>query len=53
MNRKYINISTDTFNAGLNKEKILEDKKWDGYYGIQTNSQINTPEKLLEYYHQL
>jgi transposase len=51
--RKYINISTDTSNPALNKEKILEDKKWDGYYGIQTNSQINTPEILLEYYHKL
>ncbi|MEW6558428.1 MAG: IS1634 family transposase [Elusimicrobiota bacterium] len=50
---KYITITTKDEDIELNQEKIEIDEKWDGFYAIQTNSALNSPELLLEYYHQL
>ena len=49
---KYININTQS-DVELNQKKIHIDEQWDGYYAIQTNSKINNPKLLLDYYHQL
>jgi transposase len=49
---RYIDISSK-ITGKLKYEKIQEDEKWDGYYGIETNCEITSPEKILDYYHQL
>ena len=37
----------------LDEAKIIEDEKWDGYYGIQTNNLKMSQEAVYEAYHQL
>jgi transposase len=49
---RYIDISSKV-TGNLKYEKIQEDEKWDGYYGIETNCEITSSEKILDYYHQL
>lgn len=49
---RYIDIESKV-TGKLKQEKIQEDEKWDGYYGVETNCEINSSEKILEYYHQL
>jgi len=49
---RYIDIAS-TVTGKLKYEQIQQDEKWDGYYGIETNCDITSAEKILEYYHQL
>ncbi|NDA64848.1 MAG: hypothetical protein EBX50_22905 [Chitinophagia bacterium] len=48
--KKYLKIGKTT--AELDREKIAEDSKWDGYYGISTNSDLK-PQEVLSAYHNL
>ena len=50
--KKYVKISFDK-NVILNTEKIKEDEKWDGFYGVQTSSETLTPKDVIENYHHL
>ncbi len=49
---KYLDISI-TDDPKLLEEKIKEDEKWDGYYGVETNGKDITAETALEMYHDL
>ena len=49
---RYIDISSK-ITGQLKYQKIQDDEKWDGYYGIETNCEILSPQKILDYYHQL
>jgi len=49
--KKYLKEQTKQ-NYVLDIEKIEKDAKYDGYYGIITNSKL-TPQKILEQYHTL
>jgi len=48
---KYLALEQKT--KYLDEAKILEDKKWDGYYGIQSNNLKMSQEEIYEAYHQL
>ena len=48
--KKYLKI--DKSKASLDEEKIAEDAKWDGRYGISTNSKLGAKE-VIEAYHNL
>jgi transposase len=37
----------------LDEEKILEDERWDGFYGIQTSQKNISPRTVLDAYHTL
>lgn len=37
----------------LDKKRISNDERWDGFYGIQTNCKDISPQTLLGYYHDL
>ncbi|QQS27862.1 MAG: IS1634 family transposase [Sphingobacteriales bacterium] len=45
--------STNTKAAEIDQERIDEDAKWDGYYGIQYSKMDMTNEEVLANYHQL
>ncbi|QQS31295.1 MAG: hypothetical protein IPM47_10400 [Sphingobacteriales bacterium] len=45
--------STNTKAAEIDQERIDEDAKWDGYYGIQYSKTDMTNEEVLANYHQL
>ncbi len=49
--RRYIRYSK--LGCVLDKEKIEEEARWDGYYGIQTNNDELKGEKILECYRNL
>jgi transposase len=50
--RKYIEIQQDS-NPTLNQQKIDDDEKWDGFYGIQCSRLEMAPQKIAEAYHRL
>ena len=39
--------------AELDKQKIMLDAQWDGFYGVSTNSTRLSPEEVLNAYHNL
>ena len=49
--KKYINVTLSD-NPSLDNEKIYEDEKWDGFYGIQTSCELSVNE-VLQAYHSL
>jgi transposase len=49
--KKYLKTKDDV-DYTLDIEKIEKDEKYDGYYGIITNTQLN-PKQILEQYHTL
>jgi transposase len=49
--RKYVN--TDINCIGLNEDKIEEDSRWDGIYGIQTSTEKLSVDEIQEAYHSL
>lgn len=46
-------VEADTTDYKLDTDKIKEDSRWDGIYGIQTSCKNLTPKDILEAYHQL
>lgn len=50
---RYIATDGDIQIKGLDKRRIEEDAKWDGYYGIQTTESNLSTEKIIEHYHNL
>lgn len=48
--KKYLKMTKTT--AELDQEKIEQDRKWDGYYGISTNSDLSS-EEVISAYHNL
>jgi len=50
--RRYIKIEISG-GKKIDEEKIKEDEKWDGYYGLQTNCQIERGIEVIEIYHNL
>ena len=46
--KKY--ITTETGKSQLNTNKISEDAKWDGYYGIETNNESLAPNAIARVY---
>lgn len=46
--KKYLKMTKTT--AELDHEKIEQDSKWDGYYGISTNSNLSGGEVLAAYH---
>ena len=50
--KRYIKADRIKF-LGLDIEKIEEDKRWDGYYGVRTNCSEISKRKVLEIYHDL
>jgi len=51
--KKYIKDISKTSDWVLDTEAILEDERFDGYYGIQTNDMELDPEKVMDAYHGL
>lgn len=49
---KYIKVETITTKQ-IDEEKIQEDSKWDGYYGVETNCKNIGASDVLEIYHKL
>ena len=49
--KKYIDSTIE--NPILDEEKIQEDSKWDGIYGIQTSTEELSVKEIEEAYHQL
>lgn len=49
--KKYIDMKLEK--AKLNESKIVEDSKWDGYYGIEFSEENLTAEAVLAAYHSL
>lgn len=49
--KKYIDSTVE--NPVLDEEKIQEDSKWDGIYGIQTSTEDLSIKEIEEAYHQL
>jgi transposase len=49
---RYIKIGSVGINK-IDEEKIREDERWDGYYGVETNCKFMVPEDILKIYHQL
>lgn len=49
---KYIDVAIEGA-PELNEEKIKEDERWDGFYGIQTNCEDYDTRTVLGYYHDL
>lgn len=49
--RKYVDTNVNCL--GLNEEKIEEDSRWDGIYGIQTSTNNLSVEEITEAYHNL
>ena len=37
----------------LDLEKIEQESKWDGFFGIQTNCSFSSPDEILKIYHDL
>ncbi len=51
---KYIKNISVTEKLELDEEKIKEDEKWDGFYGIETSCKYKDPKEILnKYYHSL
>ncbi len=46
--KKYLKMTKTT--AELDQEKIEQDSKWDGYYGISTNSNLSSNEVIAAYH---
>ena len=40
-------------NPYLDLEKIEQESKWDGFFGIQTNCSFSSPDEILKIYHDL
>ncbi len=49
---KYIDFAVKS-QKKIDYQKIEDDEKWDGYYGIQTNCKKLAPNEVSEIYHQL
>jgi len=49
--KKYIDV-TFSDNPTIDNKKISEDEKWDGFYGIQTSTELSVNE-ILKAYHSL
>lgn len=49
---KYVNVKAKEIPT-LNEQKILEDARWDGFYGIQTNCEDFNARAILGFYHDL
>lgn len=50
--RKYLDITLSE-SPKLRTEKIIEDAKWDGFYGIETNNMNLSASEVAAAYHQL
>jgi transposase len=50
--RKYIDVSIKD-SPKLRNDKITDDEKWDGFYGIETSSKVLSAHDVAEAYHQL
>jgi len=48
--KKYMKINADEKSAELDCEKILEDKKWDGYYAVVTDRTELTTDEVMSLY---
>ena len=52
--KRYLKLSRKgSKEAFLDKEKIEEEKKWDGLSGVKTNYEDGVPKKILERYRNL
>lgn len=49
---KYIDVTIEEKPKVL-EDKIKEEERWDGYYGIETNCKELNSEKVIEFYHEL
>lgn len=49
---KYIALEGN-LSGKIDQQKIDEDERWDGYYGIETNCKNLSAQTLLTYYHDL
>ena len=47
--KKYLNINTST--PTLDEQKIVEDRRWDGYYAISSNNKDLTVPEIVQAYH--
>lgn len=50
--KKYVN-SKHQGSATLNEDKIIDDAKWDGFYGIETSEKQLSAQEVMSAYHQL
>lgn len=49
---RYIEVKSVEYGK-IDKERIKEEKRWDGYYGVQTNCKFMDGKEVLNIYHQL
>ena len=49
---RYIEVKSIEYGK-INKEKIKEEERWDGYYGVQTNCKFIEGIEILNIYHKL
>lgn len=48
--KKYVQLSLDAFDLGVNNNKIEEDEKYDGYYGIVCSDSSLKPLEIIDTY---
>lgn len=51
--RKFIKQASDSQQVTIDEQKIIDDSRWDGFYGIQSSASAISPTDILDAYHTL